>query len=100
MGYLGLSEPVEKQDNLFRRIFWPGGGACDVDALGQRGFWLCASAGAISFALFVAQGHWLLGVLTLVFFWLGGVGVREHSTPAAVLVASAFLLNQAASLLT
>lgn len=99
MGYLGLSEPVEKQDNLFRRIFWPGDGAGDVDALGQRGFWLCAAVGTISFVLFVAQGHWLIALLTLAFFWLGGVGVREHSTAAAVLVAAAYLLHQAASLM-
>jgi hypothetical protein len=99
MGYLGLSEPIEKQDNLFRRIFWPGDGACDVDALGQRGFWLCAAVGTISFAVFVTQGHWLIALLTLAFFWLGGVGVREHSTAAAAVVASAYLLNQAASLM-
>ena len=99
MGYLGLSEPVEEQDNLFRRIFWPGDGACDVDALGQRGFWLCAAVGIISFAVNFAQGHWLIALLTLAFFWLGGVGVREHSTAAATIVASAYLLNLATSLI-
>jgi hypothetical protein len=99
MGYLGLSEPVEKQDNLFRRIFWPGDGACDVDALGQRGFWLCAAVGTLSFVLYFAHGHWLIALLTLAFFWLGGVGVREHSTAAATIVASAYLLNLASSLI-
>lgn len=100
MGYLGLSEPVERQDNLFRRIFWPGDGACDVDALGQRGFWLCAAVGTLSFMVYFAQGHWLIALLTLAFFWLGGVGVREHSTAAATIVASAYLLNLASSLIT
>jgi len=99
MGYLGLSDPVEKQDNLFRRIFWPGDGACDVDALGQRGFWLCAAVGIISFAVYFAHGQWLLAVLTFAFFWLGGVGVREHSTAAAIIVAVAYLLNLTASLI-
>ncbi len=99
MGYLGLSEPVEKQDSLLRRIFWPGDGACDVDALGQRGFWLCAAVGTLSLVVNFAQGHWLIALLTLAFFWLGGVGVREHSTAAATLVASAYLLNLASSLI-
>jgi hypothetical protein len=99
MGYLGLSGPAEKQDNLVRRIFWPGDSAADVDMLGQRGFWICALVGTVSFGVFLANGHWVLAVLTLLFFWLGGVGVREHSTSAAVLVAGVFLLNQAASLM-
>jgi hypothetical protein len=100
MGYLGLSEPIEKQDGLLRRIFWPGNGACDVDALGQRGFWLCAVVGAGSFLVYLVQGHWIIALLTLAFFWLGGVGVREHNTPAATLVTLAYLLNLLGNLMT
>ena len=99
MGYLGLSEPIEKQDNIFQRLFWPGDHAGEVDSLGQQGFWVCLVVAIPSAIVLAFQGHWIIGLLTFVFFGLGGIGVREHSTPAAVLVAVAYLLNLAASLL-
>lgn len=93
MGYLGLSDPVEKQDNLFQRVFWPSDDASSVDMLGQQGFWICAGIAVISFLLLLVQGHWVIGILTFAFLVLGGIGVREHSTAAAILVAGAYLLN-------
>jgi hypothetical protein len=99
MGFLGLSEPIEKQDNIFQRLFWPGDHAGEVDSLGQQGFWICAVVALISAIALVFQGHWVIAFLTLAFFGLGGIGVREHSTSAAILVALAYILNQAANLL-
>ena len=100
MGYLGLSGPVIKEDNLFQRLFWPGDHAGEANALGQQGFWICAVVAIVSFVVLTIQGHLLIALLSLAFFGLGGVGVREHSTAAAILVAAAYLLNQAAGLMT
>jgi hypothetical protein len=93
MGILGLTEPAEKEQNIFQRLFWPADHAGEVDFLGQQGFWICMLVAAGSFIVLAIQSHWLIAILTLAFFALGGVGVREHSTAAAVLVAFAYLLN-------
>jgi hypothetical protein len=99
MGYLGLSEPLEKEDNLLQRLFWPGDHAGEADTLGQQGFWICAVVAIGSFVVLAVPGHWILALLTLAFFGLGGIGVREHSTVAAVLVAVAYVLNQTANVM-
>lgn len=93
MGFLGLDETPVKDDNLFQRLFWPSDHAGETDTLGQQGFWVCLVVGVISLAGLSLQGHWILGVFTFLFYGLGGVGVREHSQPAAMLVALAYLLN-------
>ncbi len=93
MGYLGLSDsdPLEKEDNLFRRLFWPSDHAGEADTLGQQGFWICCFVAITSFVALSFQGYVLIGLLALVFFGLGGIGVREHSTAAAVLLAVAYI---------
>jgi hypothetical protein len=99
MGFLGLSEPIEKESNIFQRLFWPGDHAGEADSLGQQGFWICIIVAVISAIVLSVQGQWFAAVLTLAFFGLGGIGVREHSTPAAALVALAYVLNQAVNLM-
>jgi hypothetical protein len=93
MGILGLAEPAEKEQNLFQRLFWPADHAGEVDSLGQQGFWICMLVAAGSFVVLAIQSHLVIATLTLAFFALGGIGVREHSTTAAVLVAFAYVLN-------
>lgn len=91
MGYLGLSGTPYKEDNLLQRLFWPSNHAGEADTLGQQGFWICSFVALLSFVLLSFQGHWILGLLSLLFFGLGGMGVREHSTAAAVLLALAYI---------
>jgi hypothetical protein len=59
---------------------------------------VCVAIGLLSFLGLALRGSPILGLLTALFYWLGGMGVREHSQPAAVLVASAYLLNLLASI--
>jgi hypothetical protein len=99
MGYLGLDETPVKDDNLFQRLFWPSDNASDCDALGVQGFWICILVAALSAVVTSLQGHWILGLVTLAFFTLGGIGVREHSVAAAILVAVAYLLGLIGNLL-
>lgn len=93
MGYLGLDQTEVKDDSMFQRLFWPSDHAGETDTLGKQGFWVCMVVGVVTVLQSAAQGHWLLGLLMLLFYVLGGIGVREHSTAAAVLVAATFLIN-------
>ena len=99
MGYLGLDETTVKDDNLFQRLFWPSDHAGETDMLGQQGFWVCWGVGVVSMLVLLAQGHWILALLTLLVYGLGGVGIREHSQPAAMLIACIYWLNQLAALM-
>ena len=68
-----------KDDNLFKRLFWPSNHPGEVDALGQQGFWICLIVGLVSGVMLLLTVHPFIGLLTMAFFWLGGIGVREHS---------------------
>jgi hypothetical protein len=90
---LGITDRQQEPDNIFRRIFWPSNHAADVDALGQQGFWVCLAAAILSLVQVAFQGHWILSLSFAVFYFLGGIGVREHSRVAAIMVATFFVLN-------
>jgi len=100
MQTLGVSGPPAKDDNIFQRLFWPSDNPGETDLLGQQGFWICFVVGLGSCIFLFFQGDWISGVVTALFFVLGGIGVREHSVVAASLVAPAYLLNLVAAALT
>lgn len=93
METLGLSGLPQPRDSLFRRLFWPSDNASDADMLGQQGFWLCLFIGLLSLVVLSLQGHWISGVITVVVFSLGGIGVREHDLFAAISVAVIYVAN-------
>ena len=93
MQTLGITDRPQEPDNIFRRIFWPSNHAADVDALGQQGFWVCLAAAVLSLIQLAVQSHWILALAFAFFYFLGGIGVREHSRVAAIIVAAFFLLN-------
>ena len=97
MGYLELDQTEIKEDNLFQRMFWPSDHAGEADTLDKQGFWVCLGIAVLSCVELFVQGHAILAILTLLFYWLGGMGVREHSQPAAILVALAYLLGMVAA---
>jgi hypothetical protein len=99
MGYLGLDETPVKDDNIFQRLFWPSDNPSDTDALGVQGFWICIIVAVLSTIALILSGNWLLACIVFAFFALGGIGVREHSVPAAVLMAVAYLGGQIGNLL-
>jgi len=94
MGYLGLDGTEVKDDNLFQRLFWPSDHAGETDYLGKQGFWVCWAVAAISLLVLTLQGNLWVALLQFSFFALGGIGVREHDVPAAVLVATGYWINQ------
>lgn len=91
MSTLGLDGRPQREDNIVQRIFWPSNHAGDVDSLGQQGFWVCLLVALISAAISIFTGHPVIGLLVFVFYWLGGIGVREHSVSAAVIVALGYI---------
>ena len=66
--------------------------------LGKQGFWVCLGIAVMSLIVVTFQGHWILALFTALFYLLGGIGVREHDQPAAVLVAATYVLNEVAGL--
>jgi len=65
----------------------------DVDYLGTQGYWVCAFVAFASLVFFVFSGQALLGISVALFYYLGGVGVRERSTYAAAVVLVMYFLD-------
>ncbi len=97
MQTIGLTDKPNKEENIVKRIFWPGDNASDADALGQQGCWICIAAAVLSSVALLVQGHWILAPLFGLVYFLGGYGIREHSVSAAVLIAAIFSINVAAA---
>lgn len=94
MSTLGLSGPPSKNDSLLKRLFWPSvGNAVDADLLGQQGFWICLIVSILTLGTSLFQGQWIIGILGAVFFFLGGIGVREHDIFAAIAVSAVYWMN-------
>ena len=58
----------------------------DVDYLGTQGFWVCTLVAAWALIFVSLAGHPIAAVLTALFYFVGGVGVRERSRYAAAIV--------------
>lgn len=93
METLGLSGPPVRNENIFRRIFWPSADSVDADMLGQQGFWICLLLALLTVIEATFRGHVLLGVLFAIFYFLGGIGVREHDIASAIFVTAIYVLN-------
>jgi hypothetical protein len=96
MQTLGLSNSNPASENRLKSLFWPSiQTAADVDYLGAQGYWICALVAVISAVFNAVTGHAVIGVFIFVFYFLGGVGVREHSRYAAAVVLILFVSDMA-----
>jgi hypothetical protein len=87
MQTLGLSDSTPRSESRLRSLFWPSiQTGSDVDYLGTQGYWVCTIVGLLTCVLSAFTGHPIAGAVFFVFFYIGGVGVREHSRYAAVVV--------------
>jgi hypothetical protein len=106
MQSLNLSGEEKKSDGRIKSLFWPTvENAWDVDYLGQQGFWICLIIAAISLTFIAISASEmpnpaprvvtmiLGGVVSFVYF-VGGMGVRQASWPAALTVFVLYVLNQ------
>jgi len=97
MQTLGLQGESKRSDGRLKSIFWPTvENAWDVDYLGRQGFWICVVIAIVQVAFAGISRSPVLLVFSLaegLIFFIGGMGVRESSWPAAALVFSIFFLN-------
>lgn len=94
MQTLGLSDPTQRTESRLKGLFWPSiQTGSDVDYLGAQGYWVCAIVAVFAFVLSLVTNHAIVGVIVLLFYYLGGVGVREHSLYAATVVLAAFVAD-------
>jgi hypothetical protein len=98
MQTLGLTDSAPRTEGRLKSLFWPSiKTANDVDYLGTQGFWVCTLIAIFSFVVYAFTGHEIVGTVILLFFFLGGVGVREHSRYAAAVVLILYLVEIAAT---
>lgn len=98
MQTLGLTDSAPRTEGRLKSLFWPSiKTGDDVDYLGTQGFWVCTLVAILSFAVYAFTGHEILGTIVLLFFFLGGVGVREHSRYAAAVVLILYLVDTVAT---
>jgi hypothetical protein len=91
---LGLSDSTPRIDGRLKSLFWPTiQNGSDVDYLGAQGYWVCTVVAVLSFVFLASSGQPITGVLILLFYYLGGVGVRERSRYAAAMVSLMYLLD-------
>lgn len=106
MQTLDLSGEPKKSDGRLKSLFWPTvDNAWDVDYLGQQGFWICLIIGTINFAVLAITASEMpdssarlvflcLGCVVGFIYLAGGMGVRESSWPAALMVFVLYVFDQ------
>jgi hypothetical protein len=98
MQTLGVSDSTPQSDNRLKNIFWPTiRSGSDVDTVGSQGYWICVIVAVFTLVTLVLAGQPIVGVVGLLFYYFGGVGVRQRSCYAAVVVFVAFVANFVAS---
>lgn len=99
MQTLGLISESKRSDGRLKSLFWPRvENAWDVDYLGQQGMWICTAVAVLSLVSVFFAGNALviaLAILTALFYWLGGMGVRQGNWPAAAMVFVVYAINTA-----
>ena len=87
MQTLGLADASDRSDSRLKSLFWPSvQSGADVDYLGAQGYWICTLIAVISLVFASMQGRPFLGITLLLFFYFGGVGVRQRDPLAAGMV--------------
>ena len=94
METLNLSGSSTRTESRLKSLFWPEiENGSDVDYLGAQGYWVCTLVAVVSVVFLAVSGKPVTGVAILLFYYLGGVGVRERSRYAAVVVFAMYLLD-------
>jgi hypothetical protein len=99
MQTLGLADSTTRSEGRLKSLFWPSiQSGADVDYLAAQGFWVCTFVGVTSFVfLAFLGGQPITGLLVLLLFHFGGVGVREHNPFAAAVMLIFYVVDFAAS---
>jgi hypothetical protein len=94
MQTLGISESTPAGEGRVKSLLWPSV-RCgeDVDYLGTQGYWICSLVAVVSLFFTFTSGQPIIGVLLFCFYFIGGVGVRERSLYAAIMVLGMYALD-------
>lgn len=101
MQTLGLSDSTPRSESRIKSLFWPSiQSGADVDYLAVQGFWVCTIVGVASliFSAFFSRDL-ITGLVLLLLFHLGGVGVREHNPFAAAVMLAYYVIDFLSSFL-
>jgi hypothetical protein len=97
MQTLGLSSESKRSDGRLKSLLWPTvENAWDVDYLGQQGFWICTVVAVLTLLSCLAAPNIItlsLCVISALFYFLAGMGVRQANWPAATLVLIVYALD-------
>lgn len=94
METLGLADSTPRSKGRLKSLFWPSiQTGSDVDYLGAQGYWVCTVVAVLSFIFGVLTSNVILGLFILLFYYLGGVGVRERSRYAASVILILFVAD-------
>jgi hypothetical protein len=95
MQTLGLSDSTPRTESRLKSLFWPSiETGNDVDYLGAQGYWVCTIIAVASFCVLLGT-NLIAAILVSLFFYIGGVGVRQRSSYAATIVFAMFLIETA-----
>ncbi len=112
MQTLGVSDSLPHSESRLKSLLWPSiRSGSDVDYLGIQGYWVCTLVAVVTLAFgllavgavrSLAQAAFLAMVSSIIFlfYYLGGIGVREGSRLAAVLVFVMYALDMIGYLTT
>jgi hypothetical protein len=95
MQTLNIAESTpERSESRVKALLWPSvQNATDVDYLSTQGFWICTLIALFSLIVGVLAGNPYSSVLVFFYYILGGMGVREGSITASILVFSLYLID-------
>jgi hypothetical protein len=91
---LGLSASPTRSESRLKALFWPSiQNGSDVDYLGAQGYWVCTLVAVAWFTFLIVGGRIIAALAIFLFYYVGGVGVRERSRYAAAVVFSMYFLD-------
>lgn len=105
MQTLGVSDSAPKSEGRLKSLFWPSiRSGSDVDYLGVQGYWVCTLVAVVTLAFgLLALGAVrnlgqiaflaVVSGIVFLFYYLGGIGVREGSRFAAAMVFVMYALD-------
>lgn len=109
MQSLNLSGDEKKRDGAIKSLLWPTvDNAWDVDYLGQQGFWICLVIATITFVFTAITAFnspvptvrtvtLIAGAVEALVYFIGGMGVRQASSAAAIAVFTLYIVEQIAA---
>jgi hypothetical protein len=98
---LGLASNAPRSDGRLKTLLWPtirhDG---DLEHIAEQGFWICTTLAVFTLVLGTFAGGFFAALFDAAFFFLGGLGVRQRSLAASVVVFTAYLAAAVAAQLT